>query len=808
LQIKPETESFLKDIRKPLTYVGAEENSYRKEKTKINFCLIYPDLYELGIESLGITILYSILNQNKDVFCQRAYMPDLDMLAKLKQKKKTLFSLEENRELKDFDILGFSLPHELCYTNILKMLELSQIPLRSSERDDDHPLVIAGGCGSQNPLPLSPFIDVFVIGEAEEVILEIVQTIKKLEKENNKEKIKAIAELEGVWVPKISKNVNRRIINDLNKVKYKPLVPITKTENRMVVELMRGCVEGCRFCQAGFIYRPLREKEASICYKDSIENIKAHGFSQLSLLSLSTSDYSQVKSLTAKLAQKLSQDKISISLPSLRINDFATDILEGMAYVKKTGLTFAIEAGSERLRKVINKNLSEKSILEVLGSVFSKGWHKLKLYFMVGLPTEKQEDLEELVSLLHKIVRTAKDNLPASLKKRLNITVNVSNFVPKAHTPFQWVKQDSIEEMEEKHSFLMRNIRGPYFKLRWHDSKQSAIEGFIARGDEKVADALERAYELGAIFDNFSDRFDFNIWDKAIKETKLSLSEYGKKRSEEKKLAWDFIDTGVDKNFLKEEYIKSLKAEQTPSCRKNTCPKCGLCDREVKNTFSNKFDVKVDKLEQKDFDEKFKYRLILNKDGVNRYLSQLEWASLIERKLRKTGLRLGFRGKFNPRPRLSFSPALPVGFSSGQEFVDFVIVGKHKKTDLVGKLIESFKGGTEFVELLESESSSSEIKKATYEVKLEPGNSPINIFKDIEKFISENNHKKIDIPKKDRFLSISLDDCILKNNKSNGRECIKIVCPLNVRPDVLIEVLATKVGRKAKIKEVKRVGLH
>ncbi|KKN29355.1 hypothetical protein LCGC14_0844980 [marine sediment metagenome] len=805
-EINPKVEQIIKNVQKPLTYIACEDSAVYKNNAALSFCLVYPDIYELAIANLGINILYSVLNEKKDIWAQRAYMPDLDMIEELEKSDYPLFSLEEGRSLNDFDVVGFSMPHELSYPNILKILELSRIPIRRNDRADNDPIVIAGGHGAFNPASMSPFIDAFVIGDGEIAALEIAEKIIGKSNRSRNEKLEAISGIKGVWVPGLNKTVEKSTVVDLNEVCHDPLIPSSKGEKRHVVEIMRGCTAGCRFCQAGFINRPLREKKASKVFKEGLDGIASCGLKQLSLLSLSTSDYSQIEKIVEAFSDELKEKNVSISLPSLRMDDFAVEMLTKIAAIKKTGLTFAIEAGSQRLRDVINKNLDEEQIISTLSAVFEKGWSKVKLYFMIGLPTETQKDLDDIVRLIDRISVVAKENLPKKLKKKLKLNISVSNFVPKPHTPFQWARQDDLSAFKEKHRFLTSKIRGPHLNLRWHNAEQSDIEGLLARADEKIADVIERAYKKGALFNNFSERFDYDAWLESVKESGVDIEEYQNERSQEKSLPWDFVDCGVDKEFLKEESKKSLKGEDTADCRNEKCPKCGVCEAEIRNRLSDDFEYEPTKKQIVGDQEARKFRLVLEREGQFKYLSHLEWIALVERKLRQTGLRFVSKGKFNPRPKLSFSQALPLGFSSEYELADFTIKDNISESELCLMLQKVFAHAAKFKKLISSPEKMI-FETATYHLKIKNGQDEGSIVKALAQAADDNKDKALKIEKRDRFLSIKLNECILKSEKSLADDLLKVTCPVGVRPDSLVKALAKDNAIVIEVKDVRKMAL-
>jgi radical SAM family uncharacterized protein len=595
----PDLNSILHKVTKPARYTGGEWNAILKDwdKIRIRIALAYPDIYEIGMSNIALPILYELLNSQSDVLAERVYTPWVDMEAIMKREGIPLFSLESKRPLKDFDIIGFSLGYELTYTNVLNMLYLAQIPALASERNDSHPVVIAGGSCVLNPEPMADFIDFFVIGDGEEVLLELLDSFRdwKGKGASKKELLRQVATIPGIYVPSLYQveyhadgliksitptvaqakpSIQRRIVNKLPPPQTKPVVPyIEVIHDRGVVEIQRGCSRGCRFCQAGIIYRPVRERPQQEVAEAVGELIDNCGYNEVSLLSLSTSDYPGIDELVTSLSRQYQNQNLAFSLPSLRINSFSIKLMGSLPTRKKTGLTFAPEAGSERLRRIINKSTPEDEILKTAATAFDRGWTGLKLYFMLGLPTETTEDIEDIIRLVDKIRSLGMKTKGTSPQVRISL----STFVPKPHTPFQWVAQESEEKLNSKHEQLKLGLRRKGTKPSWQDTKVSLLEAVFSRGDRRLSKVIYRAWQLGCTFDAWSEHFNYDRWLQAFNESRLEPSFYAHRgRPLEELLPWAHIDTGVTSAFLKREYEHAIEGKETPDCRLSACNVCGL----------------------------------------------------------------------------------------------------------------------------------------------------------------------------------------------------------------------------------------
>ncbi len=588
-------ERFLSRVKRPGRYIGREWNLPQKDFTdaKVQMVMAFPDLYEVGMSHLGLRILYEVVNRQDTYSMERAMAPAPDLEALLRAEDTPLFSLETNRPLGDFDIIGFSIQYELCVTNILNMLDLSGIPLRSKNRNHRHPIVIGGGPCVYNPEPFAPFFDVFLVGEGEEAILEFLALYESMAPGESDEKrsdfLQEVAKLKGFYVPSLygmendgslrpGAVVKKRLIKDLDHAIFptKPLVPHTEiVHDRGVLELFRGCVRGCRFCQAGMIYRPRREKSMSTLLCDAEEIINESGYDELGLLSLSTMDYSHIGHLVHDLTEQYSDNGISLSLPSLRMDAFSVEIAKEVQKVRKGTLTLAPEAGSQRMRDIINKNISEDDIVNTAAEAFQNGFRSLKFYMMIGLPFEEQEDIEGIKDLIHE-VKTATG-------KGLNLSVSVGTFVPKAQTPFQWCGQESEKTVREKQRELKawaKTQKG--VRLNYHDFETSFLEGVISRGDRRIGDLLEKVFSLGGRLDGWSEYFRFDLWQRAMEETGIDGTYYAQRWFDlHASLPWDHISCGVTKEFLQKEYKKAKSIVTTPHCYDGVCHGCGLgCRKE------------------------------------------------------------------------------------------------------------------------------------------------------------------------------------------------------------------------------------
>ena len=602
-------DEILLSVQQPARYIGGEVNSVTKVLTPetIRFCMCFPDVYEIGMSHLGIQILYSMFNSREDIYCERVYSPWMDLDPIMREKNIPLFTLETQEPVKNFDFLGITLQYEMCYTNVLQILDLAQIPLHAADRGEDMPIVIGGGPCAYNPEPLADFFDMFYIGEGETVYFELLDCYKENKKNGGSRRdfLEKAAQIEGIYVPAFydveynedgtlksfkpncptaKEKIVKQVVADMDSVPYieKPLVPFIKvTQDRVVLEIQRGCIRGCRFCQAGNVYRPLREHSLEYLKHYAYDMLKSTGHEEISLSSLSSSDYSHLKEIVNFLIDEFRDEAVNISLPSLRIDAFALDVMSKVQDVKKSSLTFAPEAGSQRLRNVINKGLTEEDILHGAGEAFKGGWNQVKLYFMLGLPTETEDDMKGIAHLAQKIAETYYETVPKEQRKgKVQINVSTSFFVPKPFTPFQWAPMFREEDFIEKAKIVKNEIRSQLnqrsIRYNWHEPDVTVLEGFLARGDRRCSKVILKAYEKGALYDAWSESFHYDIWKEAFKETGVDIEFYTlRERSTDEILPWDFIDAGVTKKFLIREWEQAKAETVTPNCRQK-CSGCGV----------------------------------------------------------------------------------------------------------------------------------------------------------------------------------------------------------------------------------------
>jgi len=751
-------------INKPGRYTGNEINVIKKDWSKdlLKFALIFPDLYEIGMSHIGFEILYHILNRQTFIAAERVYAPAADLEARLREKELPLFSLESHQPLARFDILGFTLQYELHYTNVLTILDLARVPILAKERGDSDPLVIAGGPCAFNPEPLADFIDAFVIGDGEEVTIELAQIVHQLLEEGGSRNdiLTQIARIQGIYVPDlyelrfdeptgqqilkpkkegVPEKIVARTVEQLKSEYYpeKPLVPLMETtHDRYSLEIMRGCTQGCRFCNAGIIYRPVRERSVDDLVQQASAVISNTGYREISLASLSTSDYSALTLLLSRLNRILEPQMVNVSFPSLRTETFTAEIARYAGKVKKSGLTLAPEAGTERLRNVINKTNSNEDLLRAMAIAFNEGWDRVKLYFMIGQPSETREDLDGIIDLIKQAFRLARGYQGKS------IHISVSPFCPKPHTPFQWAQQDSIQAMSEKIFYIKDRLPGNRIKFNWREPEVAFLEGVIARGDRKMGPVIYHAWKSGARFDAWSDQFRFEFWKDAFEHHGIDPEHYTRKRELDDPLPWDHISKGVTKKFLKKEFQWSLEASTTPDCRQATCNVCGMMSHPVcqdilyqQKKTSPIADVKVsdDQRTEAHYGRSRKrlqpvgepsvraIRLKYEKREPIRFTSHLDLVRIFERAFRRAGIKLVYSRGFHPHPRIAFSPPLAMGFTSHAEYMD-VQYYRDRDRDIKSLLNRKLPEGLRILETRnlygKHQSLASIINRAEYDVTL------------------------------------------------------------------------------------------
>jgi radical SAM family uncharacterized protein/radical SAM-linked protein len=670
-------EDILLAVEKPSRYTGGEVNASRKNRRdcKLSFALAFPDTYEVGMSHLGLQILYAILDGYRDVAVERCYAPWPDMEHWMRKYSMPLVSLESRIPLRHFDVVGFSLQYELSYTNVLNMLDMGGIPVHREERTDEHPLVIAGGPCAFNPAPMEAFMDAFVVGEGEEVISEIVQTLLSTNKKGRGRLhlLEKLSDLKGLFVPSIhtrQQSIRKRIIPDLNNwcLPVKPVVPLMKIiHDRATLEIARGCTRGCRFCQAGMVWRPVRERRPDVIEQMAENMLCFTGYDELSLLSLSSGDYTQIEPLLENLMDRYRGRHVALALPSLRAETLTQRLIENIKRVRKTNFTLAPEAGTQRMRDIINKGSTESDLLATTARVFEAGWKSIKLYFMIGLPDEKDDDLYGIINLAQKVLNQTRN--------RGQVTVSLSTFVPKPHTPFQWHRQIDVNEIIKKQALIKKYTYRQNLTVKWHDARMSLLEGLFSRGDEKIGLLVERAFYLGCRFDGWTDKLSFEAWKSAIKESGIDTGTYLGERTMSETLPWDHIDAGIQKDFLIREYEKSQYGGLTADCRWGHCTNCGICDYKTIQLMMANEGEKESPIDPQTVDfhaphPKRPFRIKFSKQGMARFLSHLEVSSALIRAINQGGFHLAYSNGFHPHPKISFAFATAVGMESLGEYTD------------------------------------------------------------------------------------------------------------------------------------------
>ncbi len=718
-------------VEKPSRYLGTEVNAARKDpaEVEVRLALCFPDLYDLGLGNLGIHILYTCVNQLPWASCERVYAPGLDLERELRARGLPLFGLESKDSLDQFDGIGFTLQSELTYTNILNIIDLAGMPLRTADRADHHPLTFAGGPAVFNPEPIAPFIDFFVIGDGEDAILEIAELLRRMKGRPRAERLAALAELEGVYVPALypfeqtpegawlpvesAPKIRKRLTRDLDGATFPTdyIVPFTQqVHDRVSLEVLRGCTQGCRFCQAGMVTRPVRERKLERVDELLQRTLATTGYEEVSLVSLSTCDHSRVRQLVENTVERLRDQNVSVSLPSLRLDSFSVELADMVADVRRTGLTVAPEAASPRLRAVINKWIPDEDLLDMAEKAFSLQWSHVKLYFMIGLPTERDDDIDAIADLA---TRTLQVGQRHSRSARVNL--GVSTFVPKPFTPFQWAPQIPYDEVVRRQDVLLQGLKSrPARNVKFgrHEPEETYLEGLVSRADRRAADLIERAFELGCRFDAWREHLRFDLWMQAVEETGFDVDDALRERDLDERLPWDHLDVLIPKGWFQADWKRALELHHAEDCRHKRCHKCGVIDRERPLCASMLRDHIEGRKHEAAWSRKelpappsreATHHLVLRiaRTGSARFLSHLETQSVWLRALRRAGAPLAYSQGFHPHPKIAFSQAMPVGEASTGDYLDVALTGPVDARALQAALNGTLPDGFEVIDIAE-----------------------------------------------------------------------------------------------------------
>lgn len=736
-------------VQKPSRYLGHEINRVMKNpsEVKVRIALAFPDVYDVGMSHLGLKILYSVVNARPDLYAERVFAPWPDMEALLRSEGRPLLTLETATPLSEMDFIGFSLQYELCATTVLQMLELGGIPLRAEDRTTSDPFVVGGGPAAFNPIPLSPFFDALVVGDGEEVILELADLQARWKRDGGcrEDLLREWKRLTGVFVPSLHRSsdvVTKRVVADLTSATFptRLVVPFCETvHDRIGVEITRGCTRGCRFCQAGMIYRPVRERAAAQVMSLARESVAATGWEEIALLSLSSGDYTCIRGLITEMARELSPEKVALSLPSLRTDTFDSVLAEQIRKVRKTGFTLAPEAGTDRLRRIINKGSTEEDLERAVVEAFRHGWQSVKLYFMIGLPFETDEDLNGIIGLVRKVLRWARGG---------RATASISTFVPKSHTPFQWAGQISLDETRRRQQHIRRFFAKGRARVKLHDPRVSFLEGVLARGDERVTEVVTSAYSRGARLDGWGDQLDFDLWMSAFEDCGVDPERYLDKRDLTETLPWDHIDSRVRREFLVEEWERAKSGQATADCRSGACSACGACDfAEIRTRLAEPDSIAAGgspgEEPASDGGEIRRFRLRYAKVRHMAFLGHQDLIRLFHRAFRRAALKLDYSKGFHPHPRLRFSPPLGVGIESTAEYVDFDLLDCTLSVEQITEALKSvLPSGIMPLNLdetsLNEAAVSGKIRQVTYEVIPVTSLSSMDVAECIRRFQSRS----------------------------------------------------------------------